>query len=99
VDFFSILSSMFGGKGECASRDISGGEGGCPCVKCLCVLKDKFDFDVSETDKGISININPKDPKKVDALKSLLRGIKGLCGACCSEEESEAGKTDKECCS
>ena len=98
MNFFSMLSSIFGGKGESASCNTSGGDGECPCVKCLCMVKDKFDFDVTENDKGISINISPKDPSKVEALKSLLRGIKGLCCECCTEEESESEKTDKECC-
>ena len=98
MNCFSILSTLFGSKGEGASCDISGGEDGCPCVKCLCLVKDKFDVDVTENDKGICINISPKDRSKVEALKSLLRGIKGLCCEWCTEEESESGETDKECC-
>ena len=96
MDCFSMLSSIFGGKGGEAGCDTSGGEGGCPCVKGLCMVKDKFDFDVTENDKGISINISPKDPSKVEALKSLLRGLKGLCSEWCTKEESESEKTDKE---
>ena len=92
----TILSSIFGGEGGPTSCGTSEGE--CCCVKYVRMVKDKFDFDVTESDKGISINIGPKDPSKVKALQSLLRGIKGLCGECCSEEESQAGKTDKECC-
>ena len=96
MDCFSIFSSILGGKGGGCSCDASGAEGECCCVKCLRMIKDEFNFNVTENDKGISINISPKDPNKVEALKSLLRGIKGLCGVCCTEEK--VGKTEKECC-
>ena len=46
MNYFSMLSSMFGGKGEGGSCDTSGGEGECPCIKGLSMAKDKFDFDL-----------------------------------------------------
>ena len=48
MNCFSILSSIFSGKGGVGICDTSEGEGDCCCVKCLGMIKDKVDVDVTE---------------------------------------------------
>ena len=50
MDCFSIISKLFGGKGGADSCDSSEGQGDCCCIKCLHMVKENFDFDVTESD-------------------------------------------------
>ncbi len=85
MDCLSILSSILGGKGGGGSCDTPGGEGERCCVKCLHTVKDKFDYDVTENDKGISINISPspnktKIPFLVPGCLSMVSSYTSLWG-------------------
>lgn len=54
----------------------------CTGMKNLC--KD-FTCNVEETEKGLTISITSEDPKKVEALKTLHKSYRELCGddCCC----------------
>ena len=49
--------------------------------------KDKLEFKVEETDKGIRIEVVPKDPDKKEAFQNLMKACKEFCGTedskCC----------------
>jgi hypothetical protein len=44
-----------------------------------------FTCKVEETDKGLTITVTSDDPKKVEALKTLRKSYRELCGdnCCC----------------
>ena len=45
-----------------------------------------FNCKVEETEKGITVTITGDDPKKVEALKTMIKSSKELCGCddkCC----------------
>jgi hypothetical protein len=50
-------------------------------------IKDKLEFKVEETDKGIRIEVVPKDPDKKEAFQNLMKACKEFCGTenskCC----------------
>jgi hypothetical protein len=43
---------------------------------------DQFDFSVKETEKGIQIDVTPKDPGKTESLKSFAKGLMDFCKCC-----------------
>jgi hypothetical protein len=43
---------------------------------------EQFDCKVSETQKGIQIDVTPKDPSKTDSLKALAKACRDFCGCC-----------------
>jgi len=54
----------------------------CCCGKdseCLC---DQLDFDVSETQKGVRVDISAKDEAKTGSLKALIKALHDFCGCC-----------------
>lgn len=50
-----------------------------PDLKSYC---DQFDCKVKETDKGIQIEVSPKDPKKANSFKDLVKACKDFCECC-----------------
>ena len=50
-------------------------------------IKDKLEFKVEETEKGIRIEVVPKDPDKKEAFQNLMKACKEFCGTedskCC----------------
>ncbi len=55
--------------------------GGC----CGTEMKDfceQLECTVKETDKGIQIEVKPKDPAKIEGLKALAKGCRDFCGCC-----------------
>jgi hypothetical protein len=54
------------------------------CSSNQCNLKEKFDFDITNTADGITIDISPKDKTKVKSLQKLAESYKDFCeGDCC----------------
>ena len=51
-------------------------------TECCGTVKDQFNYECVETEKGVQVNIEAKDPKKTESLKSLMRAHKDLCGCC-----------------
>ena len=98
MDCCSIFSQMFGGKSTDGGGESSVSQCGCCCEKVLGMIKNKFDLDVAENDKGIGINISPKDPNKKEALQDLFRGIKEIFCECCGEGKSESESDDAGSC-
>ncbi len=45
-------------------------------------IGEQFDCKVSETSKGVQIDITPKDPSKTDSLKALAKACRDFCGCC-----------------
>lgn len=43
---------------------------------------DQFECKVKETEKGIQVDITPKDSAKVGSLKALAKACKDFCGCC-----------------
>lgn len=43
---------------------------------------DQLECNIKETDKGIQIDIKPKDPKKTESLKALAKGCRDFCECC-----------------
>jgi hypothetical protein len=41
---------------------------------------DQFDCKVTETAKGLQIDLTPKDPSKTDSLKALAKACRDFCG-------------------
>ncbi|MFQ5454206.1 MAG: hypothetical protein ACE5D6_08475 [Candidatus Zixiibacteriota bacterium] len=56
---------------------------GC-CFDAKDIWKD-FSCKVEDNDKGITVTITGDDPKKVEALKTMLKSAKELCSdnCCC----------------
>ncbi len=44
-----------------------------------------FKFNFEDTDKGVIIKVTGDDPKKVEALKSMLKSCNELCD--CNDEK------------
>ncbi len=42
-------------------------------------LTEQLNFNVRETEDGVTVEVTPKDPKKVGALKKLADGMKSFC--------------------
>ena len=42
-----------------------------------------FNCKVQETEDGIQISLSPKDSSKAEALKSMVKACKELCGCEC----------------
>jgi hydroxymethylpyrimidine pyrophosphatase-like HAD family hydrolase len=40
---------------------------------------DMADFDVKETEKGVRVDITPKDASKASALKAFVKACQELC--------------------
>ena len=51
-------------------------------------MKDKLECKIEETEKGIRIEVTPKDPKKRQAFKDMMKSCKDFCdcedSSCCS---------------
>ncbi|MDH5764201.1 MAG: hypothetical protein OEZ51_14615 [Nitrospinota bacterium] len=43
-------------------------------------IKDTLEFKVEETEKGICIEVMPKDPEKRKAFQDLMKACKEFCG-------------------
>jgi hypothetical protein len=43
---------------------------------------EQFDCKVSETQKGVQIDLTSKDPSKTDSLKALAKACRDFCGCC-----------------
>ena len=41
---------------------------------------EQFDCKVSETQKGVQIDLTPKDASKTDSLKALAKACRDFCG-------------------
>jgi hypothetical protein len=41
---------------------------------------EQFDCKVTETTKGLQIDLTPKDPSKTDSLKALAKACRDFCG-------------------
>ncbi len=48
-------------------------------AKSLC---DQLNCSVKETEKGIQVDIAPKDASKTKSLKALIKACKDFCGCC-----------------
>ena len=48
-------------------------------IEALC---DQLECSVKETEKGIQVDIKPKDPSKAGSLKSLAKACRDFCGCC-----------------
>lgn len=50
-------------------------------------MKDKLEYKVEETEKGIRIEVEPKNPDKKQAFQDLMKACKEFCGtensSCC----------------
>ena len=50
-------------------------------------VKDKLECKIEETEKGIRIDMEPKDPDKKQAFQDLMKACKEFCGTedckCC----------------
>ena len=56
----------------------------CTPIK-LASMKKNFNVKTEHTDKGIKVNIEPKDSSKVEAFKKFIDASQDLCGEdCCS---------------
>jgi hypothetical protein len=42
----------------------------------------QFDCTCKETEKGVQIDLKPKDPAKAGSLKALLKACKDFCDCC-----------------
>lgn len=49
----------------------------------LTKMTDKFNIEMSETEKGIRIDVEPKDKTKADSLKNLLKACEDFCDCDC----------------
>ncbi len=45
-------------------------------------IHDQFDCTCKETEKGLQLDIKPKDPAKADSLKALAKACKDFCSCC-----------------
>ncbi len=58
-------------------------------MDCCSVIMDmksmcqNFNCKFEETETGFRIDVSPKDPKKAEALKSLLKACRELCDCKC----------------
>ena len=43
-------------------------------------FSEQFECKVSETEKGIQVDITPKDASKTDSFKALAKACKDFCG-------------------
>lgn len=59
----------------------------CCCSPWSQKMKDKLDYKVENTEKGIRIDMVPKDPDKRETLQNLIQVCKEFCGtergSCC----------------
>ncbi len=59
----------------------------CCCTHSSEFMKDKLEYKVEETEKGIRIEVVPKDPEKKQAFQDLMKACKEFCGTenskCC----------------
>lgn len=42
-------------------------------------ITEQLDFKLKEAESGVTVEVTPKDPKKVGALKKLADGMKSFC--------------------
>ncbi len=52
------------------------------CGKKLEDLHDQLEFKLSETKKGIQVEITPKDASKTESFKAIVKGLHDFCGCC-----------------
>ncbi len=45
-------------------------------------LCKQLECNIKETKEGIQVDIRPKDSKKVESLKALVKGCRDFCGCC-----------------
>ena len=43
---------------------------------------EQFECKVTETQKGIQINVTPKDASKTESFKALVKTFHDFCGCC-----------------
>ena len=59
----------------------------CCGTHCSEFMKDKLEYKVEETEKGVRIEVVPKDPDKKKAFQDLMKACKEFCGtensSCC----------------
>lgn len=48
-----------------------------------CDLQDKLNVTYQETEKGITINVEPKDPEKTEAFKKFIAAFKDFTDCDC----------------
>jgi len=48
-------------------------------------LTEKLNFDVRETEAGVTVEVTPKDPAEAGTLKGLVKGLKAFAcrDGCC----------------
>ena len=45
-------------------------------------LCSQLECSFKETEKGVQVDIRPKDPEKAESLKALIKGCRDFCGCC-----------------
>ena len=45
-------------------------------------IHSQLECSFKETEKGIQVDIRPKDPSKAESLKALAKACKDFCGCC-----------------
>lgn len=61
------------------------------CGKDWKSMCDQFECKVTETQKGIQIDITAKDTSKTESLKAMAKACKDFCGCCQCKNCREAG--------
>lgn len=67
------------------------------CGKDWKSMCDQFECKVTETQKGIQIDITAKDGSKTESLKALAKACKDFCGCCQFNSCREAGAAIRQC--
>ena len=44
---------------------------------------DQFNLSITNNPEGITVNVTPKDKKKVEALQKMVEACRELCGEDC----------------
>lgn len=52
------------------------------CEKKLEALHDQLECKVTETKKGVQVEISPKDASKTESFKAMVKGLNDFCGCC-----------------
>lgn len=59
----------------------------CCCSPRSEFMKERLEYQVEETEKGIRVDLVPKDPDKKKALQDLMKACREFCGSdvlsCC----------------
>ena len=46
-------------------------------------VRDQFDCKITETTKGVSVDLSPKDASKTESFKAMINGCKDFCDCDC----------------